>query len=52
MLNNASSFRRVYIAADYTDLQHGIDGLESIPHLGRIPFIQLRVLHSDTPLCG
>lgn len=30
MLNNASGFRKVYIAASYTDLRRGIDGLASI----------------------
>ena len=30
MLNNASGFRKVYIAAGYTDLRRGIDGLVSI----------------------
>ena len=30
MLNNASGFRKVYIAAGYTDLRRGIDGLTSI----------------------
>lgn len=30
MLNNASSFRKIYIAAGYTDLQRGIDELASI----------------------
>lgn len=30
ILNNASGFRKVYIAAGYTDLRRGIDGLASI----------------------
>lgn len=30
MLNNATSFEKIYIAAGYTDLRHGIDGLASI----------------------
>ena len=30
MLNNASGFRKVYVAAGYTDLRRGIDGLASI----------------------
>mgnify|MGYP000302603874 CR=1 FL=1 len=30
MLNNATGFRKIYIAAGYTDLRHGIDGLASI----------------------
>ena len=30
MRNNASDFRKVYIAAGYTDLQRGIDGPASI----------------------
>ena len=30
MLNNASGFRKVYIAAGYTDLRRGIDGLASL----------------------
>ena len=30
MLNNASGFQNVYIAAGYTDLQRGIDGLAFI----------------------
>ena len=30
MLNNASGFRKVYIAAGYTDLRCGIDGLAFI----------------------
>ena len=38
MLNNASGFRKVYIAAGYTDLRRGIDGLASIVLL---PVIQI-----------
>lgn len=30
MLDNASGFRKVYIAASYTNLRRGIDGLASI----------------------
>lgn len=30
MLNNATEFQQVYIAAGYTDLHRGIDGLASI----------------------
>ena len=30
MLNDAHSFRKVYIAAGYTDLRRGIEGLASI----------------------
>lgn len=30
MLNNATGFQKIYIAAGYTDLRHGIDVLASI----------------------
>ena len=30
VLNNATGFRKIYIAAGYTDLRRGIDGLASI----------------------
>ena len=30
MLNNATGFWKIYIAARYTDLRHGIDGRASI----------------------
>ena len=30
MLNDASGFRRVYVACGYTDLRRGVDGLASI----------------------
>ena len=30
MLNDAVSFTKVYLAAGYTDLRHGIDGLATI----------------------
>ncbi|WP_104802569.1 IS66 family insertion sequence element accessory protein TnpB [Blautia marasmi] len=30
MLNNTTGFRNIYIAAGYTDLRRGIDGLASI----------------------
>nr|WP_243425733.1 IS66 family insertion sequence element accessory protein TnpB [Faecalicatena contorta] len=29
-MNNATGFRKIYIAAGYTDLRRGIDGLASI----------------------
>ena len=30
MLNDASGFRRIYLATDYTDLRRGMEGLASI----------------------
>lgn len=29
MINDAAGFEKIYIAVDYTDLRHGIDGLAS-----------------------
>ena len=47
MLNNAAGFQKIYIAAGFTDLRRGIDGLASIvkfnfrlnPYEKDIPFL-------------
>ena len=48
MLNNASGFRKVYIAAGYTDLRRGIDGLASIVKFN----FQLDPYEKDTSSCS
>ena len=52
MLNNASGFRKVYIAAGYTDLRRGIDGLASIVKCMIIPGLfepPVRTLRATIP---
>ena len=53
MLNDASGFRRIYLATGYTDLRRGMEGLASIikfnfqldPYQKDILFLFLSLIH-------